>query len=227
MNRISILLAVCCSQLLHGNSSFQPTFTFQVTRGEFNDTVRVRQNRQMKGEKFCKRMNGIYNNSHTCICVHPTPLLTSTKSGTLRGKILSAEKFFPPKFCPIRYIFLWKKNSGRPVCSNRDNLRSLSCVGNDFRSVLCTATSSQFTSRIAFRNANHEHCTQVHVWNVMERRPRPTGSGRTIPTGRGWRNRTPYAEVTASGSPWVGGWVNVTGTEAVNYLKVNVANHFW
>ena len=87
MNRISILLAVCCSQLLHGNSSFQPTFTFQVTRGEFNDTVRVRQNRQMKGEKFCKRMNGIYNSSHTCICVHPTPLLTSTKSGTLDFQI--------------------------------------------------------------------------------------------------------------------------------------------
>ena len=126
----------------------------------------------------------------------------------------------------ILYI-LMKKNSGRPVCSNRDNLRSLSCVGNDVRSLLCTATSPQFTSRIAFRNVDHEHCSQVHVWNVMERRPRPTGSGRTIPTGRGWRNRTPYAEVTASGSPWVGGWVNVTGTEAVNYLKVNVANHFW
>ena len=116
--------------------------------------------------------------------------------------------------------FSWKKNSGRPVCSNRDNLRSLSCVGNDFRSVLCTATSSQFTSRIAFRNANHEHCTQVHVWNVMERRPRPTGSGRTLPAGRVWRNRTPYAEATTRGSPWVGGWVNVTGTEPVNHLKV-------
>ena len=82
MNRISILLAVCCSQLVHGGSTFHPTFTFQVTRGEFNDAVRVRHNRQMKGEKFCKRLNGIYS-SHTCICVHPTPLLTSTKSGNL------------------------------------------------------------------------------------------------------------------------------------------------